>query len=338
MNILKEWVHLYTYETVAKFINKRPGEEKFGEKVHFINGIDSLKNHPASYVLVGIPEDIGVRANYGKAGTSHAWSSALKAILNIQATKFTRPESVILLGEINCDKQLIQASEIVDSEPHSKEELGNLVIQIDHKVENLVQFIVAAGKIPILIGGGHNNSFGNLSGSAQALGKKINCINFDAHTDFRSLEHRHSGNGFSYAYDKGYLGNYFIFGLHRNYTSQEIFKRMKETYPEVKYAFFEDIQINNKTTFEQALIAAETYCCNTDFGIEIDMDAIENMGSSAMTSSGFSMTQTRQFLSYFSKHPHLCYIHICEGSPQAEVFPNAVAKAIAYLITDFISK
>lgn len=337
MEALKELVHLYKYETVAKFINKRSGEEKFGEKIGFLKSLDSLKTHSATYVLVGIPEDIGVRANHGKAGTAHAWSSSLQAILNIQANELTRPESVVLLGEINCDKQLAQASKIADSEPHSKEELGNLVIQIDHKVENLVRYIVEAGKIPILIGGGHNNSYGNLSGCSQALDKKINCINFDAHTDFRSLEHRHSGNGFSYAYDKGYLRNYYIFGLHRNYTSQDVFERMKKV-PEVKYTLFEDIQIKKKISFEQTLLAAENYCGSDDFGIELDMDAIENMGSSAMTSSGFRMTQARQFLAYFSKHPNLRYVHICEGAPKTELFPNAVAKAIAYLITDCIAQ
>jgi formiminoglutamase len=39
----------------------------------------------------------------------------------------------------------------------------------------------------------------------------VNAINFDAHSDFRILEGRHSGNGFSYAYEEGFLKKYFIF-------------------------------------------------------------------------------------------------------------------------------
>jgi formiminoglutamase len=35
---------------------------------------------------------------------------------------------------------------------------------------------------------GHNNSYGNIKGSALAKGKPINAINFDAHSDFRILE------------------------------------------------------------------------------------------------------------------------------------------------------
>jgi formiminoglutamase len=39
----------------------------------------------------------------------------------------------------------------------------------------------------------------------------VNAINFDAHSDFRILEGRHSGNGFSYAYEEGFLKKIFFF-------------------------------------------------------------------------------------------------------------------------------
>ncbi len=88
---------------------------------------------------------------------------------------------------------------------------------IDQSVNQLVYSIVKAGKIPIVVGGGHNNAYGIIKGCALALKTKINTINFDAHTDLRALEGRHSGNGFSYAIDEGFLNRYFIFGLHENH-------------------------------------------------------------------------------------------------------------------------
>ena len=87
---------------------------------------------------------------------------------------------------------------------------------------NLIFKIVSAGKTPIVIGGGHNNAYGNIKGTSLALNKPINVINFDAHTDFRALEGRHSGNGFSYAFQEGFLNNYFIFGIHENYSSKAV--------------------------------------------------------------------------------------------------------------------
>ena len=80
----------------------------------------------------------------------------------------------------------------------------------------------------LIIGGGHNNAYGNIKGLALAKGIPVNAINFDAHTDFRAEEGRHSGNGFSYAYAEGFLKNYFIFSLQRNYTSDILFKTLKK--------------------------------------------------------------------------------------------------------------
>lgn len=322
---------------VLKLLRKRAGEVKLGERICFVKHLKELKNHSAKYILLGIPEDIGVRANHGKPGTAKAWESALQNFLNIQTNQFTNPENIILLGEINCDEQNQQAEKITIEMPHSVEKLGELVNQIDHKVSEIIKNIIEAGKFPIIIGGGHNNSYGNIKGASEALKAKVNCINFDAHTDFRSLEHRHSGNGFSYAFENEFLEKYFIFGLHRNYTSEAIFQDLKSKNDSIQFSIFEDISIKEKITFSEALANAETFCCQSNFGIELDMDAIENIGSSAITPSGFSLSEARRFIDYFSKNKNACYLHICEGSPKAEIFPNQIGKAISYLISDITS-
>ena len=331
------FLKIYSEKELASFIKKRAGETKFGEKVCFVETLEDLKKHPAKYVLVGIPEDIGVRANYGNPGTSIALEAALGNLLNIQHNHLTNAENVIVLGEIDCETQMQQAATISKDENHYLEELGELVTQIDHKVSEVVKKIVEAGKFPILIGGGHNNSYGNLKGTSEALQKPINCINFDAHTDFRALEHRHSGNGFSYAFEEGFLDKYFIFGLHRNYTSEAVFNSIEKNSERVKFNLFEDISVEQIQSFSEALKEAENFCCNENFGIELDMDAIEMMGSSAISPSGFTLSEARKFVSYFSKHQNARYLHICEGSPSGGVFPNEVGKAIAYLVSDTIS-
>lgn len=338
VSIDSEILTLYTSQSVSEYISVRPGETKFGENIGFIKNLEELKTHTANYVILGIPEDIGVRANHGKSGTSKAWQAALSGLLNIQQNPYLHPENTILLGEINCKKQMLQAEAIRSQETHAAEEFGGLVTQIDHKVSLVIQEIVAAGKIPIIIGGGHNNSYGNIKGSSKGLKKKINCINFDAHTDFRALEHRHSGNGFSYAFEEGFLDRYFIFGLHRNYTSASVFQTMAKHADRIRFNFFEDISILNKHSFSGAINDAEAFCCQDDFGIELDMDTIESMGSSAMTPNGFSMSEAREFLAYFSKLPHLKYVHICEGAPKFGIFENQVGKAIAYLVSDILSE
>ena len=329
---------IYSESDISSILRKRAGETKFGEKVSFVENLEDLKKHPSKYVLFGIPEDIGVRANYGNLGASEAWKAALSSLLNIQHNAYTNAENVILLGEIDCDKQMKQADEIFAKENRYVVELGSLTEQIDEKVSFIVETIVAANKTPIIIGGGHNNSYGNLRGSSEGIKSKINCINFDAHTDFRNLEHRHSGNGFSYAFDEGYLEKYFIFGLHRNYTSEAVFKTIEKNKSRIDFNLFEDIAIQNKQTFYEAITQAQEFCCDKAFGVELDMDTIELMGSSAITPSGFTLTDARAFVSYFSKLDKMKYIHICEGAPSAEIYPGQIGKAIAYLVSDIIAK
>ncbi len=60
---------------------EKPSLEK---RLQFLPNLEELEKTSAKFVIFGIPEDIGVRANYGKAGTSNAWQEFLKAFLNVQ--------------------------------------------------------------------------------------------------------------------------------------------------------------------------------------------------------------------------------------------------------------
>ena len=85
--------------------------------------------------------------------------------------------------DVSAEMELVQNLDFNVSEDRAK--MSQLVEQIDKEVSHIVCTIVKAGKIPIIIGGGHNNAYGNIKGTALAKGKPINAINFDAHSDFR---------------------------------------------------------------------------------------------------------------------------------------------------------
>jgi len=325
---------LYDKSYLETFISKRSGETKFGEVVGTIKELNDLKNTPAKYVLFGIPEDIGVCANYGVPGTSTAWKACLASLLNVQANHYTNPSNTIILGEVNCEEEMQKAAQLNSEMPNYLHQLGELVKQIDTKVSTLVETLISFGKIPVIVGGGHNNSYGNIKGSALAFKHPINAINFDVHTDFRALEHRHSGNGFSYAYHEGFLKKYYMFGIHKNYTSQAILEEINKDKQHLHFLLFEKIKLEGKLSFEEALTEAENFVDETRFGLEIDLDAIQDIPSSAMTPSGFSVNNARQFVSHFSQNNNVCYMHLCEASPGKD--EKQTGKLLAYLITDFI--
>ena len=74
------------------------------------------------------------------------------------------------------------------------------------------------------------------------------------------------------------------------------------------------------------------------FGLEIDLDSIPMIASSAITPSGFSAERTRQFIHHFSRLKNVSYLHLCEGAPalSSDKNHNLVGKFISYLITDFM--
>lgn len=326
-----------TKKRISRYTNTRKGEVKFGEIVSIFSKDISLQNCPEKYVLLGIPEDIGVLANYGRPGTKQAWENCLQSLCNIQANEMTQANNLIILGEIDCHSEIEDATVLHKKSTNYLEKLGALVSRIDNKVTHVITTIITANKIPIIIGGGHNNAYGNIKGTSIALNSPINAINFDAHSDYRPLEHRHSGNGFSYAKKEHFLNHYFIFGLHINYTSQKMFEQMNAAFQTIQFATFEDIKINHKSTFQQSIKIAEQFICNAPFGLEIDLDAIENMGSSAMNPVGFSVNEARNFTNHFAKHPNCSYIHICEGAPNFELYQNQIGKILTYLISDILN-
>ncbi|WP_299887828.1 formimidoylglutamase [uncultured Lacinutrix sp.] len=323
---------------VDTLLNKRQGESKFGEHVQLLtssaNIYDDIKSLDVKYVLIGLPEDVGVFANHGKSGTSTTWDSTIKILLNTQSNQFINPKDILILGHLDFSKAVNITSKLKQNNSKHINKVKKLVTEIDKDVSNLIFKIVNAGKIPIIIGGGHNNAYGNIKGTSLALKKSINCINFDAHTDFRALEGRHSGNGFSYAFSEGFLDRYFIFGIHENYTSASIFNTLKAE-KRIEYNTYEAIAVRQQLKFKAEMKRALKHISNKPFGIEIDCDAMQNIPSSAQTPSGFSVEKTRQFINYFGSSKQAKYIHICEAAPKKKQV-NQVGKLISFLITDFI--
>ncbi len=327
---------------LAKITNHRSGEIKFGEKMltvpQDVNIQEFLLQCPARYVLFGIPEDIGVRANFGRPGAASAWESAIKSIANIQYNRFSKGNELLVLGQLDVLAEMDAVKDLHFHKIEDRKKLSDTVGKIDKEVAHIICTIVKAGKVPIVIGGGHNNSYGNIKGVALAKGKPINVVNFDAHSDFRILEGRHSGNGFSYAFEEGFLDRYFIFGLHENYTSKKVLSIIKKIHARVRYNTYDEIAIRKQKSFDAEIAKAFEFIEKDTFGIEIDLDAIPNIPSSAMTLSGFSVEQLRQFVHFFSKSRNAGYLHICEGAPDLGEEKNShlIGKLIGYLVTDFM--
>jgi len=336
---------------IQSLTRKRVHEKKLGECVQALPWGTSddfepaLKESNCKYVLLGLPEDIGVRANLGRGGAYSAWQPVLNTLLNIQSNDFFSGEELLVLGHVDFSKEMEQ---VKNFDFHNEEQLKQsreLVATIDDFVAPIIATIVRCGKEPIIIGGGHNNSYPNLKGAAtglQQLGKiaetKINCINCDAHTDLRPLEGRHSGNGFSYALADGYLDKYSILGLHEIFNAASIINELKAHPDNIHFSFFEDIFIREEISFKEAMKNAIGFVNDNYVGLEIDIDTIQNIPSSAKTSSGLSTLHARQYLHTVASQCKVAYLHIAEAAPVLSHIKTDLktGKLVAYLVSDYI--
>jgi len=309
----------YGPEDIAEIVKPRNGETRIGEVISLTG------NENTPYELIGIPESVGVRANYGTGGTETAWPAFLKAFLNLQSNRFLSGESIFLSGYFR----------FPDLAHAGVDELRKQVEQIDREVSLKIYEIVSAGRIPIVIGGGHNNAYAHLRGTSQALGMPVSVINFDAHADFRKPEGRHSGNGFSYAMSEGYLGQYSVFGLQKCYINEYMLHEF-ETNFRLQAHYFDELADLEKDAYKKAIKSALDHTSSMPLGIEIDLDAVENVLSSASSPVGFSVRQALRFIREVKTTPNLSYIHLCEGA--AELYDGRTCPAIGKLLAEMVAE
>ncbi len=323
-----EYFKLMDAEQLPALINKREGEIKLGELVDTVSSLDQISNSEARFVLLGVPEDIGVRANLGVGGASTVWSLAIKALLNIQSTKLLAGSELLILGSFDFSK-LADETDILQLRENTE--------VVDLAVGSVLEKIYRAGKIPILIGGGHNNAYPLLQSAAVINGYAINCVNLDAHSDYRIAEGRHSGNGFRYARVRGYLDRYAVVGLHENYNSAAIVSEFEED-PGLNCSFYEDIFVRGRLDFDAAITAAIRHVSGRKCGIELDLDCVERVLSSAATPAGISSLDARRYLYRCALELEPAYLHIAEGAVAlADGRTDAsTGKLIAYLVSDFL--
>jgi formiminoglutamase len=132
-------------------------------------------------VLVGFPQDEGVRRNRGRPGAAEAPTAIRQWLYRL--TPWDASHETNLAG-----------LDLLD--------LGNVRIAGDleesqQALAEVIAAILTAGAVPIVLGGGHETAYGHYLGYVRA-GRQVAILNLDAHLDVRPLlEGRgHSGSPF----------------------------------------------------------------------------------------------------------------------------------------------
>jgi arginase family enzyme len=305
----------FTAKMCRTFIVSREGETKIGQTLHCYDGktpldeaLSQAKAQGARFAIIGIGEDIGPRANLGRGGAVDAFEATMSQFCNFQSNQFLDGKLCLVLGQIHTqDLQLPADADTYD--------LRDNVDKLDKRVIAITTVIIAAGLEPIVIGGGHNNAYGLLMATKAASKRPVAAVNLDPHSDFRPREGRHSGNGFSYAAASGALAYYHVLGMHELKNSQQTLEQLSAFGG--KWHSFQSIWIRQELTLKQAIdeIVTDLNASGLPVAIELDLDTIINMPSSASTAAGIPLIDALYYVNRVARQTNACYLHLAEGAP-----------------------
>ena len=188
------------------------------QRWHQVMGLIDLDDHvqdlSSTFVLLGFCCDEGVKRNQGRVGAKDAPASLRKVLGNLP-------------NHLPISKKIVDAGDVIcvsDDLESAQNELSKRIAQI-----------LEYGGKPIVLGGGHEVTYGHFNGLKRfSMSKKIGIINLDAHLDCRNpLDGQgNSGTGFFQIMEEGIKdGNtvkYLAIGIQEISNTKALFNYAKE--------------------------------------------------------------------------------------------------------------
>jgi formiminoglutamase len=153
---------------------------------------------PGRPILVGFPQDEGVRRNEGRPGAAQAPAAIRHWLYRLTPWDAVHDSDLASLDLLDLGNVRIDG----DLEA-SQQALGEVIAAI-----------LTAGSVPIVLGGGHETAYGHYLGYVLA-GREPAIVNIDAHLDVRPLldGRGHSGSPFRQALEhptRSLLGDHYV--------------------------------------------------------------------------------------------------------------------------------
>jgi formiminoglutamase len=160
----------------------RPGEIRLNELVESWQG-DAQSVTRGRPVLIGFPQDEGVRRNGGRGGATLAPREIRQWLYRLTAWD----------PQADVDLALLPPLDVGDIRQAGMEEMQNALAEV-------VAHVLRRGGVPVVLGGGHETAYGHYLGYVAAQ-RQPAIINLDAHLDVRPLVDGkgHSGSPFRQA-------------------------------------------------------------------------------------------------------------------------------------------
>ncbi len=275
----------------------------------------------ARAVLVGVPQDIGVRRNNGRPGAAAA-PDAIRTMLyrltpyNLDDRNSIPDGFLFDAGNIDCSGELED---------------------IHARLEIVVQEICAAGMIPVVLGGGHDITYAAASG-AFAVHGPLGLFNFDAHLDVRpAIPQRNSGTSFRMLIEEEKVVPQHLveFGIQPFANAQQHVEWLEERGGKIQ-----TLDAVRRSGIESALNTAMQIGTSGKGPLygTLDIDGVcgaDAPGVSAVSPDGFRATDLLASAQALGQNPNCIALDLVEVNPAYDV-DNRTAKLAAHAIIRFL--
>lgn len=292
------------------FHRNEPGDPRLGEAVLS----EPSEFASADVVLLGCPQDEGVRRNGGRPGAAHA-PDAIRAMLY----RLVAPANAIRLFDLGNTRIL-----------------GTLEATHDLQ-QQLVHAALAQGKRVISLGGGNDLSYPDCAALA-SLAPDLAAFNIDAHLDVRQSPIRHSGTPYRMLLDEGHVraDRFFELGHQQQVTAIAHLDYLARNGAYVRSlpAWREAGLENTVHHLLEPLPAASAVFWGIDMDVVCAADA---PGVSAPNPAGLAARELCALAALAGADPRSRVFEITEVNPSFDI-DNRTARLAAFAIHSFLAK
>lgn len=275
--------------------------------------IEDLNSADQACVIVGFASDEGVLRNKGQLGAAKAPNELRKELAKLP-WMFPEDKRLVDVGTVEC--------------------IENKLEQAQENIGTIVSTVLAKNGTPIILGGGHETTFGHYSGVRKFIGKdaSLGIINIDAHFDLRPYdEQTSSGTMFRQMLETDPNCNYFVLGIQRFGNTKELFDKADEL--RVEYVYEDQMSTGNTESVLNDFIDKHDYILLT-LCTDV-LNAAFAPGVSAPSPFGLDPKVVRSIIQTVASNDKTLSFDISEVNPLLDE-SNRTVKLGAYLINEAI--
>ncbi len=269
-------------------------------------------------VLIGVPQDEGVKRNKGRLGAEKAPNEIRKYLyrftpFNFKFTKQITNLKIFDLGNLKTDGTLEEIHE-------------RLTFVISKLIERKI--------LPIVLGGGHDIAFPDYLGFAKNFQNRA-VLNIDTHLDVRDSQPRNSGTPFRQILECEYKPDKLIEIGIQDYANS-IYHFEYAIKNKVKIITLDEIKSKG---IESLLSSIHQDLKNYPLHLSFDMDSVRGAdapGVSATYPSGLSANEVLKIALYCGLNFDVKILDIAEVNPEFDI-DGKTSRLAGYFILNFLT-